>query len=130
MGKEFRVLVFGKEGCDKCKTLNNRIDSLLQKEEWGAFEKVYMDVGTEDGIVSFCQMECLNPQRIPAMVVARRDPETGDYMPVANASPQQDDPVCRNSRLYTHVGLQTDYNANGVISKKMIQAVLQEAADA
>ena len=37
--------------------------------------------------------------------------------------------VCRKSRLYQFVGLQTDYSeaGKGVISPKMIQAVLAEA---
>ena len=71
--KQFVVKVFGKDGCDKCKVLNRRLDTLLAQKEWADFEKQYCDVETEDGLVDFCNVECINPQRIPAMVVARRE---------------------------------------------------------
>ena len=74
---KFVVKVFGKPGCDKCKVLNRRLDSLFAKEEWQDFRKVYCDVETEEGLVEFCNVECINPQRIPAMVVAVEDPESG-----------------------------------------------------
>ena len=67
----YRVLVFGKEGCDKCGLLNQRLDKILADEEFAGFEKVYHDLGTVEGLLAFCRAECINPQRIPAMLVAR-----------------------------------------------------------
>ena len=72
MAKKYRVVVFGKSGCPKCKVLNQRLDTLLDKPEWEQFEKVYHSLDTEDGLVSFCKAECINPQRIPAFYVAER----------------------------------------------------------
>ena len=46
MSKPFRVQVFGKAGCDKCRTLNQRLDKLLATEEWSQFDKQYCDVET------------------------------------------------------------------------------------
>ena len=42
--KDFKVIVFGKKGCDKCKVLNKRLDKLMEKDEWQAFEKEYYDI--------------------------------------------------------------------------------------
>lgn len=127
--KPFRILVFGKPGCDKCKVLNQRLDTLLAKEEWADFEKLYCDVTTEDGLVQFARAECVNPQRIPAFMITRRKGDTDRYEPVMARKPGEPDPICKQSKLYQHLGLQTDYTdaGKGVISAGMITAVLEEA---
>ncbi len=130
MKKNLQILVFGKAGCQKCKVLNGRLDDLLAKPEWKEFEKRYIDVETEDGMVEFCQMECLNPQRIPAFVVTQSD-EQGREKPLPNRQAGEVDKVCGNSKLYQFLGVQTDYSAGGrgVITPKMIQSILYEAKE-
>ena len=44
MSKTYQIHVFGKPGCDKCHTLNGRLDDLLQEAEWADFEKIYHDL--------------------------------------------------------------------------------------
>jgi hypothetical protein len=129
MSKPYQVRVFGKRGCDKCHVLNERLDKLLAREEWAAFEKRYLDVETEEGIIAFCEAECINPQRIPAVLVTRKDEDSGMYDPVPNPRPGQADDVCGPSRLYQYLGLQTDYSdrGRGVITPRMLTAVLKEA---
>lgn len=121
----YQIHVFGKAGCDKCRTLNARIDDYLTSEDGRDFERVYHDVDTEDGLVQFCKMECLNPQRIPAFYVAKRD-DSGGFMPLPHPAPGGTLPQTGDSLLYSWVGLQTDYSAKGkgVLSPKMIQSVL------
>jgi hypothetical protein len=128
MGKTYKIKVFGKPGCAKCKTLNQRLDKLLTEEKWGHFEKQYCDVETVDGLVEFASSECINPQRIPAMLVTRREGDTYQPIPV-NEPKQAPDAICGKSKLYQYVGLQTDYTpaGKGIISPKMIKAVLEEA---
>lgn len=126
--KQFRVMVFGKTGCEKCKVLNRRLDRLFAEERWQDFEKQYCDVETEEGLIAFCRAQCVNPSRIPALLVARRT--DGDcYVPVQNLRADTADPVCGRSHLYQYVGLQTDYGeiGNGLITPEMIEAVLNEA---
>ncbi|MBC8205732.1 MAG: hypothetical protein ISR85_05170 [Kiritimatiellales bacterium] len=129
MAKSYKIKVFGKPGCAKCKTLNQRLDKLLEETEWADFEKEYCDVETVDGLVAFASAECINPQRIPAMLITRKDEKTGNYTPVPTREPKQTDEVCGKSKLYQYVGLQTDYtpSGKGLISPKMITAVLEEA---
>ncbi len=130
MMKPYQVQVFGKAGCEKCAVLNQRIDKLLDAEFQATFEKVYFDVETEPGIVAFAASECLNPQRIPALLIARYDEVGKRYVPVPNPRPGESDAVYKNTKLYQYLGLQTDYSetGQGVIDPKMIKACLREAS--
>jgi len=129
MSKTYQVHVFGKPGCDKCHTLNGRLDDLLQEAEWADFEKVYHDLETETGLVEFCEAECLNPQRVPGFYVSKADPASGQQEPLLNPNPGAVDAPGGASALYTWVGIQTDYSTTGrgVISPNMIEAVLRQA---
>lgn len=126
---KYRVLVFGKAGCPKCHVLNQRLDSLLKKDEWQSFEKIYCDVESEEGLVSFCKAECINPQRIPAFLITKFDDQEGKYIPIPNPTMGEQDKVCKDSKLFTYLGVQTDYTdrGRGVISPKMIKSILREA---
>lgn len=128
MAKPFRIVVFGKTGCEKCKVLNRRLDRLLAEAQWQDFEKQYCDVETEDGLIAFCRSQCVNPSRIPALLVTRCSAE-GAYDPVPSRGAGRSDPVCGRSHLYQYVGLQTDYGevGSGLITPEMIGAVLLEA---
>lgn len=128
----FRVTVFGKAGCDKCAILNQRLDKLLASEEWSDFEKDYCSVDTEEGLVSFAEAECINPQRIPAMLIMHRGSDKEPFKPVNNPQPDKQDSVCSKSALYQYIGLQTDYTAagKGVISPRMIKQTLEAARTA
>lgn len=126
---KYVVHVFGKEGCAKCAMLNRRLDTLLASPPWqGRFVKKYQDLGTEDGLIAFCLAQCLNPSRIPAMLVTQVD-EDGSESYIENPAPGAEDPVCRRSRLYQYIGLQTDYSdeGKGIITPAMLEAVLKEA---
>ena len=129
MPRPFRVRVYGKAGCDKCAVLNQRLDRLLEQERWQDVDKEYCDILTEDGLVTFCETECINPQRIPAMVVTRWNDSEKEYEPISARNPGVTQPEFGKSHLYHYVGLQTDYSrtGRGVITPKMIQAVLDEA---
>lgn len=130
MEKPYQVVVFGKAGCDKCAAMQKRVDELLAKPDGADFEKLYLDVETVDGLVEFCKAECLNPQRLPALMVRRATPAGAEAIPVEpSASP---DLVLGQSRLYHILGLQTDYTdeGRGVVSPRMIAAVLSSAREA
>ena len=129
MAAKYQIRVFGKEGCDKCHTLNQRLEKLLNKQEYVDFDKLYCDVETIDGLVAFSEAECINPARIPALLITEWNAEDDDFVPVCTKEPGAEDPVCMKSRLYQYVGLQTDYSdvGKGVISPKMIQSILADA---
>ena len=129
MTKPYQIHVFGKPGCDKCHTLNGRLDDLLHEPEWANFEKVYHDLETEAGLVEFCEAECLNPQRVPGFYVSKANSVSGVHEPLPNPDPGAPGAPGGSSALYTWVGLQTDYSAagRGVITPKMIEAVLRQA---
>ena len=125
----YQIVIFGKAGCDKCKMLNKRVEKILKKKQWQDFHKVYHDIMTEDGLIDFANAECINPQRIPAMLVMHKTPESDEFVAVANPAPGRKDSVCGGARLYQYQGLQTDYTeaGRGIISPAMIKAVLDDA---
>lgn len=128
MDKKLYINVFGKDGCVKCATLKRRLEEMLKDSKYSAFEMIYWDVMTEEGLVKFCLSECLNPSRIPAMIVSQVGADGKmQYMP--NPNPGAEDAVCRKSRLYTYQGIQTDYSeeGKGIITPAMLKSVLDEA---
>jgi hypothetical protein len=131
MTQRFQIHVFGKPGCDKCALLNERIDKLLAQEDWRDFGKTYFSLDTEEGLVAFSQTECINPQRVPAFLVAERRDESDTFRPVCRKEPEDKSAAGARSRLRPYLGLQTDYGpeGKGVISPRMIAEVLTEARD-
>lgn len=131
MSKPYRIQVFGKSGCAKCKALNGRLDRALAKPAWQDFEKSYCDVETEEGLITFCRAECINPNRIPAFMVLKREVVESEehYRPLPNPDPDAPNSVCDGSILYLYQGLQTDYSGDGqgLITPKMLEAVLERA---
>lgn len=128
MARAYRITVFGRPGCDKCQHLLRRAEALLAQGEWADFEIVYEDLGTPEGLVAFCKAEVLNPNRLPAMIVSKRNPETGAYEPLPD--PRRGEPgAAGRTRLFGVLGLQTDYTeaGGGVLTPGMIRAVLEEA---
>lgn len=123
----YQIVVFGKAGCQKCHTLNQRIDKLLAKDEWSDFSKHYLDILTEEGLVEFCNAECINPQRIPACLFRQYDKESGKYLTIEQPQPGKEDEVCKDFALYTYLGLQTDYSSSGTITPKMLTKLMEEA---
>jgi hypothetical protein len=122
MEKKYRILIFGKDGCPKCKTLKERLHALLERSEFAAFDAAYCDVLTEEGLVQFAKLECLNPARIPAFVILERRGD--EFVPVARPTRAMKE---NSSLLSLYLGLQTDYSTSGVLTPQMLESVLEEA---
>ena len=118
--------VFGKHGCAKCAVLRRRLDRALQDPRYAGVSVEYHDVLTLDGIVAFCKADTLNPNRIPALLMAR----DGRYVQSdAQFAPPEDLSVYAPSCTFQHVGVQTDYDgpSRGVITEDMIRRTLDRA---
>ena len=128
---QLTVNVFGKPGCAKCAMLNRRLDKMLAEDpRYARFHKEYHNVLSAEGLVEFCKRECLNPSRIPAMVISCADSEGKSHY-LVNPDPDAFDSVCRHSKLYQFLGVQTDYSeeGKGIISPEMIKSILDEALE-
>ena len=119
--KQFQLAVFGKQGCDKCEVLKKRLTKILADETYSGFEMVYNDVGTQEGLVKFCQCEILNPQRIPSFMVFSSSDSGSETVPHRLMVGDGKDPV------ETYLAMETDYGAGGVIKPNAIRDVLDEA---
>jgi len=124
--RKYKIIIFGRKDCDKCKAINHKVDELIKLDKFKSFEKEYIDVMSEDGLVMFCDFECLNAQRIPSLVVLKS--EKGDqFQPIDNNDFDKNE-LCKGFMTYQHLGLQTDYSINdGKITSKMIESILDTA---
>lgn len=116
-----KVHVFGKTGCAKCAVLQKRLDSLLERDEYkGKFVKEYDNVLTPEGLVRFCRVQCVNPNKIPAMVIAD---ENGQFM--------EGDMNPNAPYTYQYLGIQTDYSdkGKGIIPPDLIEEILKRALE-
>lgn len=114
------VHIFGKTGCAKCAILQKRVDALLEKDEFkGKFVKEYDNVLTEEGLLKFCRVQCVNPNKIPALVVAD---ENGYLEGEMNA---------KAPYTYQYLGIQTDYSGNGkgVLPPELVEEILRKALE-
>jgi len=130
MARKLQALVLGKPGCRKCEVLKSRLESLLKREEWRDFELAYHDVTSESGIVELCRAECVNPSRLPALLLRAADGE-GRWQPIPRPEAGAADAVLGDSSLYQYVGIQTDYSdsGQGVVSAAMLRHVLERARE-
>ncbi|RMD75484.1 MAG: hypothetical protein D6820_14665, partial [Lentisphaerae bacterium] len=105
----YQIRIFGKKGCQKCQLLKQRVTKILDNAKYAEFEQAYFDILTEDGLVTFCSAECLNPSRIPAFLVCRLDELTGEYRPIPNpvGHPERMHPLFKESLVYSWLGLET-----------------------
>ena len=118
--------VIGHTGCPKCTLLNRRLDAILQEEPYKSrFLKIYHD--TEDprgmshkeaALVFYCQAQCVNPNRIPALIISD---DNGEFL---NRSEKPTSSI----QLYQFIGIQTDYNdGGGILPPETIKKTLDEA---
>lgn len=118
--------VIGHTGCPKCELLNRRLDAILKEDPYKShFAKVYHDTEDprglkekEEALVFFCKTQCINPNRIPAMIVTD---DNGNFLE------RKGRPVNSN-QLYQFVGIQTDYTSGGgILPPELIKETLDEA---
>ena len=124
------IHVFGKEGCTKCAAMKRRVLKLMEKPEFAKCRMEYHDVLTEDGLVAFCKAMCLNPNRIPALLVSDDD---GRY--VVRRGTWLDTPDAMRPERYKFatgatyplLGVQTDYDeGGGLVRPETIERLMSE----
>lgn len=132
--RRFGAHVIGHTGCKKCEMLNRRLDAILEKEPYKSrFTKFYHD--TEDprgmearelALMFFCKCQCVNPNRIPALIITD---ERGEFLPRPDCPPLQGGHSSRQGvHLYQYIGIQTDYTeGGGILPPELIKETLDEA---
>ena len=127
--KKFQIEMFGKDNCDKCKSLKNRIDKILEKEQ--LFEKnfsiAYHNISTIEGLISFAKAQTVNGQRIPTIQISKYNAQTQKYEIIDDNRPES----YIEDRLFVPIFLQleTDYSdeKRSVIKPKEIKGLLNIA---
>lgn len=116
------AIVYGKgHGCSKCDALKRRLASLIKDGKYNGVDVkvVFNDILTEDGMVQFLKSEVVNANRIPALIMANDE----GFLPDLREGINQFD----NSTLPGILGVQTNYDAGGLITPPMITSLLDNA---
>lgn len=134
MDEAYKIIVFGKDDCPKCKSLFRRLKKLLSRKPDFRFFKgpEYVGIDTERGLVEFCKLECINTSQIPAFIVYKRDQDLDKWIPVGRTVNQKYADYNDNI-IYLYSGLQTDYSdkgkgviTEGMIKEELMRVVMQE----
>ncbi len=125
------VHIFGKEGCSKCAAMKRRVEALLKRDEFAKCRMEYHDVLTVEGLLVFCKAMCLNPNRIPALLLSddggRYIVRRGIWEPAETDKPERF--KFSQSATYPYLGVQTDYDSGGgVIRPETIERLMQEGS--
>lgn len=109
-------VVFGKEGCVKCDLLLKRLKAevAVGGEKAAEVSVKVAKIGDVDGLTQFCQMEVLNINRIPSVLLLQNG------KPVRAA----DDAVLGSFQVPQTLGIQTDYSTTGVITPAMVKRLV------
>ncbi len=124
--KRFQVAVFGKQGCDKCRLLKNRLGKILAEKTYADFEMIYYDLGTVEGLVRFCQCEMFSPQRLPSFLILEKENQS-DITVLRPLSYREEMSELVDKDLDIFMGLETDYTSNGTLKPRLIRRILDAA---
>lgn len=115
-----KAVVFGKgHGCSKCDALKRRLHVFLSQDKYKDIQLVFNDVLTEAGLREFLKAEVLNPNRIPALLMA----DDNGYLTDTRCT---DDYAM--SATPGILGVQTDYDkGGGILPPPVIQELLDTA---
>lgn len=124
------IHVFGKEGCTKCAAMKRRVAQRLEKPEFAHCRMEYHDVLTEEGLLVFCKAMCLNPNRIPALLISD---DNGKYIRRKGTWSDKPDSVHPErykfamGATYPYLGIQTDYDeGGGLVRPEAIERLMEE----
>jgi hypothetical protein len=129
MKGKYQIAVYGKEGCDKCVALKERIGKMLQNQEYRDFSLKYYDLTTIEGLVAYAKAETVNGQRIPSLQIMKYNQDRQNYSKIKDRRKEK----LINNRLFypTYLQLETDYSdpQRAVIKPKDIKELLSLAKD-
>jgi glutaredoxin len=128
--KPYLIVIYGKDGCDKCALLKRRVSSLLAKGNQD-FDLDYQNLSTAEGMAAYALAETVNGQRIPAMQIMRYNEDRKTYVKIPDPRPEVTD--SENGRVFVPVYLQiqTDYaSGSGVITPADVTRLMVLAREA
>ena len=81
--KKYLMVIYGKNGCEKCVKLKNDVSMLLEQGSAADdFDMDYQNLSTIEGMQAYALAETVNGQRLPALQVMKYSEERNSYVKI------------------------------------------------
>lgn len=111
--KPYLIVVYGKNGCDRCALLKDEVNRMLAEEKLSdRFGFDYQNLSTIDGMTAYAVSETINGQRIPALQIMRYDAEKQNYVKIPDTRPEIINDASGDLFVPVYLQLQTDHTPN------------------
>jgi hypothetical protein len=106
--KPYLIVIYGKDGCDKCALLKRRVSGILAKGNQD-FDMDYQNLSTAEGMAAYALAETVNGQRIPALQIMRYDEDRKTYVKIPDPRPEVTGDEDGRVFVPVYLQIQTDY---------------------
>jgi hypothetical protein len=128
--RPYLIVIYGKDGCDKCALLKRRVSSILAKGNQD-FDMDYQNLSTAEGMAAYALAETVNGQRVPALQIMRYNDERKTYVKIADPRPEVTDSEHGRVFVPVYLQIQTDYSSgSGVITPADVTRLMALAREA
>jgi hypothetical protein len=106
----FLIVIYGKDGCDKCVRLKNNVSSILEENNGlNNFDMDYQNLSTIEGMQAYALAETVNGQRIPALQIMKYSEEKKSYVKIPYPGAAKGSAA---KPFFYYLQLETDYSSN------------------
>ncbi len=107
--KPYLIVIYGKDGCDRCRRLKNTVQEILKAPGTDDFAMDYQNLSTPEGMKAYALAETVNGQRIPALQIMGFNPSRGSYVKLADPSAEHMDQAAGKLMVPVWLQLETSY---------------------
>ena len=108
--KKYLIVIYGKNGCDKCVRLKKEVSLILEDDNGSNdFDMDYQNLSTIEGMQAYALAETVNGQRIPALQIMKYSEEKESYVKIPYPGTGKDFEA--KPFLY-YLQLETDYSSD------------------
>lgn len=128
MQKKYLIVIYGKDGCEKCARLKLNVKALLANESLGRdFDMDYQNLSTAEGMAAYAAAETINGQRLPGLQIMKYNEGKRTYTKIADPRPESFDAKTKKLFVPSYLQLQTDYY--GSYAQEISDKEILELAD-
>ncbi len=124
--KKYLMVIYGKNGCEKCVKLKNDVSMILEQDSSAEdFDMDYQNLSTVEGMQAYALAETVNGQRLPALQVMKYSEEKDSYVKIPY--PSTADYTGGEIKPY-YLQIETDYSGeNSLIDTGEIKKLMSIA---
>lgn len=130
--QKYLIVIYGKDGCDKCARLKKNVKAMLKDKALSAdFAMDYQNLSYVEGMAAYAMAETINGQRLPCLQIMRYDVESRSYQKIPDPRPEFFNAETKRLFVPTYLQLQTEYGKSvKEISKADVFKLIEDARSA